>query len=83
MLKQQPSKAWPSIAVGFRNLGPDSHEERFLVGNDIFVSPTGGITDHVRAFAKHFHSVADRVRRRHQEIAAVRERRRELQPRLR
>ncbi len=56
VLKQQPSKAWPSIAVGFRNLGPDSHEERFLVGNDVFVSPTGGITDTVPAFAKHFHS---------------------------
>jgi hypothetical protein len=56
VLKQQPSKAWPSLAVGFRNLGPDSHEERFLIGNDIFVSPTGGITDTVPGFAKHFHS---------------------------
>jgi len=56
VLKQQPSKSWPSIAVGFRNLGPDTHEDRFLVGNDIYVSPTGGITDTVPAYAKHFHS---------------------------
>jgi hypothetical protein len=55
--KQQPSKLWPSLAVGFRNLGPDSHEDRFLVGNDVFVSPTGGITDTVPAPYKHFHSV--------------------------
>jgi len=55
-LKQQPEKAWPSIAVGFRNLGPDTHEERFLIGNDIYVSPTGGIADTVPGFAKHFHT---------------------------
>lgn len=55
-LKQQPEKIWPSIAVGFRNLGPDTHEERFLIGNDVYVSPTGGITDTVPSFAKHFHS---------------------------
>jgi hypothetical protein len=56
ILKQQPSKAWPSIALGFRNLGPYNHEERFLIGHDIFVSPTGGITDTTPSFARHFHS---------------------------
>ena len=56
VLEQQPAKAWPSIAVGFRNLGPDTHEDRFLVGNDIYVSPTGGITDTVPGYAKHFHT---------------------------
>src|SRR5665647_2192219 len=56
VLKQQPNKAWPAIAVGFRNLGPDTHEERFLIGNDIYVSPSGGITDTVPTYAKHFHS---------------------------
>ena len=57
VLKQEPSRAWPSIAVGFRNIGPDSHEERFLVGNDIYISPSGGITDTVPPYARHFHSV--------------------------
>ena len=57
ILKQQPSKAWPSIAVGFRNLGPYTHEERFLVGHDIFVSPTGGITDTTPGYARHFHTM--------------------------
>ena len=57
VLKQEPSKLWPSIALGFRNLGPDSHEERFLVGNDIYVSPSGGINDTVPPYARHFHSV--------------------------
>jgi len=56
LLKQQPDKAWPAIAVGFRNLGPDTHEDRFLVGNDVYVSPTGGITDTVPPYAKHFHT---------------------------
>ena len=57
ILKQQPSRAWPSIAVGFRNLGPYTHEERFLVGHDIFVSPTGGITDTTPGYARHFHTM--------------------------
>jgi hypothetical protein len=56
ILKQQPSKMWPSIALGFRNLGPDTHEERFLVGHDISVSPTGGIADTVPPYARHFQS---------------------------
>jgi hypothetical protein len=55
--KQQPDKAWPSLAIGFRNLGPDTHEDRFLVGNDIYVSPSGGITDTVPTYAKHFHTM--------------------------
>jgi len=57
LLKQQPGKAWPAIAVGFRNLGPYVHEERFLVGHDIYVSPTGGITDTTPGYARHFHTV--------------------------
>ena len=57
LLKQQPSKAWPSIAVGFRNLGPYTHEERFLVGHDIYVSPSGGITDTTPGYARHFHTM--------------------------
>ena len=56
VLKQQPSKAWPSIALGFRNLGPYNHEERFLIGHDIFVSPTGGITGITPGFARDFHT---------------------------
>lgn len=56
VLKQQPSKAWPSIALGFRNLGPYNHEERFLIGHDIFVSPSGGITGITPGFARGFHT---------------------------
>jgi hypothetical protein len=56
ILKQQPNKAWPSIAVGFRNLGPYPHEERFLSGHDIYVSPTGGITDTTPGYARNFHT---------------------------
>jgi hypothetical protein len=57
LLKQEPTKSWPSIAVGFRNLGPYTHEERFLVGHDIYVSPTGGITDTTPNYARHFHTM--------------------------
>ena len=57
VLKQEPAKAWPSIAVGFRNLGPYKHEERFLSGHDIYVSPGGGITDTTPGYARHFETM--------------------------
>jgi hypothetical protein len=57
VLKQEPHKAWPSLAVGFRNLGPYNHEERFLIGHDIRVSPSGGITPVTPDYARHFETL--------------------------
>ena len=31
----------PAIAIGARNIGPDNHEERFLIGTDVTVDSTG------------------------------------------
>ena len=35
LLRDQVASPLPGLAVGVRNVGPDSHEDRFLVGHDI------------------------------------------------
>jgi len=39
----QKQGSWiPSVAVGFRNLGPYNHEDRLLLGHDVMIDSTGG-----------------------------------------
>jgi len=56
LLKEQQGKAWPAVAVGFRNLGPYPHEERMLIGHDVQIDSTGNGSDVTSPFARHFHS---------------------------
>ena len=40
-----PGDSWkPTVAVGFRNLGPYTHEERLLIGHDVIIDSGGGTT---------------------------------------
>ena len=41
VLKEQANKSYPAIAIGFRNLGPYTHEDRFLIGHDIKLDSSG------------------------------------------
>jgi hypothetical protein len=56
LLKEQQGKSWPAIAVGFRNLGSFTHEDRMLVGHDVVIDPTGNGADVTSPFARHFHT---------------------------
>jgi len=56
-LTEDPASKWkPSVAIGFRNLGPYTHEERFLIGHDVLVDSGGGTTPTDPAWAKGFHT---------------------------
>lgn len=44
----------PGIAIGFRNLGPYEHEERFLIGHDIGLNAEGEYEEVVPPFAEGF-----------------------------
>lgn len=46
----------PAIAVGVRNIGPDSHEDRFLIGHDIMLGPDGRYHHVVPARYAPFHT---------------------------
>lgn len=46
----------PAIAVGVRNIGPDSHEDRFLIGHDITLGPDGRYHRVVPARYARFHT---------------------------
>ena len=56
LLKEQQGHAWPAIAVGFRNLGPYSHEDRYLVGHDIRIDSAGGTHAETSSIYRGFHS---------------------------
>jgi hypothetical protein len=43
-LTEKEGSLRPAIAIGFRNLGPYTHEERFLIGHDVTIDSTGGTT---------------------------------------
>jgi hypothetical protein len=43
-LTQKEGSLRPSIAVGFRNLGPYNHEDRLLIGHDVQIDSGGGTT---------------------------------------
>ncbi len=42
-LTEKEGSARPAIAIGFRNLGPYTHEERFLIGHDVTIDSMGGV----------------------------------------
>jgi hypothetical protein len=46
----------PAIAVGARNIGPYSHEERFLIGTDVVVDSTGQTHEQTPPYFKKFHT---------------------------
>ena len=52
----QFSKLLPAIAVGFRNLGPYDHEDRFLIGHDITVDNSGNTRGFTPSYFDHFHT---------------------------
>ena len=54
LIREQPNRAWPSLSVGFRNLGTISHEDRFLIGHDVSFGPDGSSTGQVSPHARHF-----------------------------
>jgi len=56
LVREQPDRAWPSVAVGFRNLGTLDHEDRFLIGHDVSFDTNGGSNGQVSPHARHFHT---------------------------
>jgi hypothetical protein len=54
LVREQPDKGWPSLAVGFRNLGTLKHEDRFLIGHDVSFDSDGGSNGHVAPHAQNF-----------------------------
>ena len=54
LVREQPNRAWPSVSVGFRNLGSLKHEDRFLIGHDVSFDSNGGTSGHVSPHAVHF-----------------------------
>jgi hypothetical protein len=46
----------PAIAVGARNVGPDDHEERFLIGTDVTVDSLGHQHEITPFYFKGFHT---------------------------
>lgn len=56
LLRQDPASSWmPSVAVGVRNVGPYSHEDRFFIGEDITLGPD----------STYHHAVGDRYQKFH------------------
>jgi hypothetical protein len=56
LVKEHPGRAWPAVAVGFRNLGTHDHEDRLLVGEDLKIDANGGAETVVSSYAQHFHT---------------------------
>lgn len=56
LLQERPGRAWPAIAVGFRNLGAFNHEDRFLVGHDVSFNQSGNPDSHTAAYAHGFNT---------------------------
>jgi hypothetical protein len=56
VLALRDNQVWylPAIALGFRNLGPYDHEERFLIGHDIALNEDGEYDEVVAGFAEEF-----------------------------
>jgi hypothetical protein len=54
LLREQPDRAWPSVSIGFRNLGTLTHEDRFLIGHDVSFDSNGQSSGHVSPHAKNF-----------------------------
>lgn len=52
----QFSSLMPAISVGFRNLGPYDHEDRFLIGHDITVDTVGNTHGFTPSYFDHFHT---------------------------
>ena len=46
----------PAVAVGARNIGPDTHEERFLIGTDVTVDSLGHQHEITPFYFKGFHT---------------------------
>ena len=46
----------PAIAIGFRNLGSYTHEDRLLIGHDVNVDSSGGTTPVNPGWSKDFHT---------------------------
>jgi hypothetical protein len=46
----------PGIAIGARNIGPDNHEERFLIGTDVTVDSAGHQHEITPSYFKQFHT---------------------------
>lgn len=44
----------PAVAIGFRNLGPYTHEERLLIGHDVNIDSGGGTTPVNPAWSQNF-----------------------------
>ena len=54
LVREQPDRAWPSVSIGFRNLGTLKHEDRFLIGHDVSFDSNGGSSGHTSPHARHF-----------------------------
>jgi hypothetical protein len=58
ILKDGEHAKWqPALAVGFRNLGPYDHEDRFLIGHDVAADSISGTHGITAAYFKHFHTL--------------------------
>ena len=53
-LTEKPESWHPSVAIGFRNLGPYTHEERLLIGHDVNIDSGGGTTPITPTWANGF-----------------------------
>jgi len=56
-LKDGQFSRWlPAVSVGFRNLGPYTHEDRYLIGHDITVDPSGAVHGFTPFYFEGFHT---------------------------
>lgn len=56
VLGERPGRAWPAVAVGFRNLGSFTHEDRLLVGHDVVIDSSGAAREVTASYAGRFHT---------------------------
>jgi len=58
VLKENAKKHIPAIAVGLRNLGPRTHEDRFMLGGDVKLDSLGQYVQDTPGYAKDFHTAS-------------------------
>lgn len=56
LIKPNENSFLPAVAVGVRNVGPDSHEERFLIGHDVQLGADARWHKVVPAAYQNFHT---------------------------
>ncbi len=56
LLRQSEGSFWPSVSVGALNVGPYTHEDRFLIGTDVRLGADGRYHKYVDSAFSGFHT---------------------------